>query len=118
MAVLNATSGVAVPGAKIDVVTDVDKHGKGIIRTYTCDSNGEAYITYAKNEPLSYRIYTDTERAFPFTPMSGHFHYYGNKADVVRTSLFTDRDRRCMWLPWHTHIIIRCIRESLRLVSR
>ena len=91
MAVLNATSGVAVPGAKIDVVTDVDKHGKGIIRTYTCDSNGEAYITYAKNEPLSYRIYTDTERAFPFTPMSGHFHYYGNKADVVRTSLFTDR---------------------------
>lgn len=91
MAVLNATSGVAVPGAKIDVVTDVDKHGKGIIRTYTCDSNGEAYITYAKNEPLSYRIYTDTERAFPFTPMSGHFHYYSNKADVVRTSLFTDR---------------------------
>lgn len=91
MAVLNATSGVAVPGAKIDVVTDVDKHGKDIIRTYTCDSNGEAYITYAKSEPRSYRIYTDTERAFPFTPMSGHFHYYGNKADVVRTSLFTDR---------------------------
>ena len=91
MAVLNATSGVAVPGAKIDVVTDVDKHGKDIIRTYTCDSNGEAYITYAKNEPRSYRIYTDTERAFPFTPMSGHFHYYSNKADVVRTSLFTDR---------------------------
>ena len=91
MAVLNATSGVAVPGAKIDVVTDVDKHGKDIIRTYTCDSNGEAYITYAKSEPRSYRIYTDTERAFPFTPMSGHFHYYSNKADVVRTSLFTDR---------------------------
>ena len=91
MAVLNATSGVAVPGAKIDVVTDVDKHGKDIIRTYTCDSNGEVYITYAKNEPRSYRIYTDTERAFPFTPMSGHFHYYSNKSDVVRTSLFTDR---------------------------
>ncbi|MBN2925352.1 MAG: hypothetical protein JTJ29_14805, partial [Bifidobacterium sp.] len=91
MAVLNATSGVAVPGAKIDVVTDVDKHGKDIIRTYTCDSNGEACITYAKNEPRSYRIYTDTERAFPFTPLSGYFHYYSNKADVVRTSLFTDR---------------------------
>ena len=91
MAVLNATSGVAVPGAKIDVVTDIDKHGKDIIRTYTCDNHGEAYITYAKNEPRSYRIYTDTERAFPFTPMSGHFHYYSNKADVVRTSLFTDR---------------------------
>lgn len=91
MAVLNATSGVAVPGAKIDIVTDVDKHGKDIIRTYTCDRNGEAYITYAKSEPRSYRIYTDTERAFPFTPVSGYFRYYSNKADVVRTSLFTDR---------------------------
>ena len=99
MAVLNATSGVAVPGAKIDVVTDVDKHGKDIIRTYTCDSNGEAYITYAKSEPRSYRIYTDTDRAFPFTPMSGHFHYYGNMADVVRTSLFTDR---CIYRPGQT----------------
>lgn len=89
--VLNATTGTAVPGAKVDVVMSIDRDGKEHVKTFTTDVNGEAYVEYKASEPRAYRVYTDEDKAFPRTSMGGRFYYYGNKAKVTKTKIYTDR---------------------------
>lgn len=91
VAVLNATTGTAVPGAKVDVVMSIDRDGKEHVKTFTTDVNGEAYVEYKASEPRAYRVYTDEDKAFPRTSMGGRFYYYGNKAKVTKTKIYTDR---------------------------
>lgn len=91
VAVLNATTGTAVPGAKVDVVMSIDRDGKEHVKTFTTDVNGEAYVEYKASEPRAYRVYTDEDKAFPRTSMGGRFYYYGNKANVTQTKIYTDR---------------------------
>lgn len=91
VAVLNATTGTAVPGAKVDVVMSIDRDGKEHVKTFTTDVNGEAYVEYKASEPRAYRVYTDEDKAFPRTSMGGRFFYYGNKANVTQTKIYTDR---------------------------
>lgn len=91
VAVLNATTGTAVPGAKVDVVMSIDRDGKEHVKTFTTDVNGEAYVEYEDSEPRAYRVYTDEDKAFPRTSMGGRFYYYGNKANVTQTKIYTDR---------------------------
>ena len=91
VAVLNATTGTAVPGAKVDVVMSIDRDGKEHVKTFTTDVNGEAYVEYKASEPRAYRVYTDEDKAFPRTSMGGRFYYYGNKAKVTKTNIYTDR---------------------------
>mgnify|MGYP004594934723 FL=1 len=91
VAVLNATTGTAVPGAKVDVVMSIDRDGKEHVKTFTTDVNGEAYVEYKASEPRAYRVYTDEDKAFPRTSMGGRFYYYGNKANVTKTKIYTDR---------------------------
>lgn len=91
VAVLNATTGTAVPGAKVDVVMSIDRDGKEHVKTFTTDVNGEAYVQYKASEPRAYRVYTDEDKAFPRTSMGGRFYYYGNKANVTKTKIYTDR---------------------------
>lgn len=91
VAVLNATTGTAVPGAKVDVVMSIDRDGKEHVKTFTTDVNGEAYVEYKASEPRAYRVYTDEDKAFPRTSMGGRFYYYGNKAKVTQTKIYTDR---------------------------
>lgn len=91
VAVLNATTGTAVPGAKVDVVMSIDRDGKEHVKTFTTDVNGEAYVEYKASEPRAYRVYTDEDKAFPRTSMGGCFYYYGNKANVTKTKIYTDR---------------------------
>lgn len=91
VAVLNATTGTAVPGAKVDVVMSIDRDGKEHVKTFTTDVNGEAYVEYKASEPRAYRVYTDEDKAFPRTSMGGRFYYYGNKANVTQTNIYTDR---------------------------
>ena len=91
VAVLNATTGAAVPGANIDVVMSRDRDGKDVVRTFTSDANGEAYVDYKASEPIAYRIYTADDTAFPRSDIRGRFYYYNNKATVTQTSLYTDR---------------------------
>lgn len=91
VAVLNATTGTAVQGAKVDVVMSIDRDGKEHVKTFTTDVNGEAYVEYKASEPRAYRVYTDEDKAFPRTSMGGRFYYYGNKANVTQTKIYTDR---------------------------
>lgn len=91
VAVLNATTGTAVPGAKVDVVMSIDRDGKEHVKTFTTDVNGEAYVEYKASEPRAYRVYTDEDKAFPRTSMGGRFYYYGNKANVTQTNIYTNR---------------------------
>ena len=91
VAVLNATTGTAVPGAKVDVVMSIDRDGKEHVKTFTTDVNGEVYVEYKASEPRAYRVYTDEDKAFPRTSMGGRFYYYGNKANVTKTKIYTDR---------------------------
>lgn len=91
VAVFNATTGTAVPGAKVDVVMSIDRDGKEHVKTFTTDVNGEAYVEYKASEPRAYRVYTDEDKAFPRTSMGGRFYYYGNKANVTKTKIYTDR---------------------------
>ena len=91
VAVLNATTGTAVPGAKVDVVMSIDRDGKEHVKTFTTDVNGEAYVEYKASEPRAYRVYTDEDNAFPRTSMGGRFYYYGNKTNVTKTKIYTDR---------------------------
>ena len=91
VAVLNATTGTAVPGAKVDVVMSIDRDGKEHVKTFTTDVNGEAYVEYKASEPRAYRVYTDEDKAFPRTSMGGRFYYYGNKTNVTKTKIYTDR---------------------------
>lgn len=91
VAVLNATTGTAVPGAKVDVVMSIDRDGKEHVKTFTTDVNGETYVEYKASEPRAYRVYTDEDKAFPHTSMGGRFYYYGNKAKVTQTNIYTDR---------------------------
>ena len=91
VAVLNATTGTAVQGAKVDVVMSIDRDGKEHVKTFTTDVNGEAYVEYKASELRAYRVYTDEDKAFPRTSMGGRFYYYGNKANVTQTNIYTDR---------------------------
>lgn len=91
VAVLNATTGTAVQGANVDVEMSIDRDGKEHVKTFTTDVNGEAYVEYKASEPRAYRVYTDEDKAFPRTSMGGRFYYYGNKANVTQTNIYTDR---------------------------
>lgn len=89
IAVLDATHGTPVAGAKIDIVTSIDKNGNDVIKTYECDKNGEAYI--AVKDPVAYRVYTDVETAFPRSAFGGRFYYYNTKNTATQTTVYTDR---------------------------
>lgn len=91
VAVLNATTGTAVPGAKIDVVMSIDRNGKEHVKTFTTDVNGEAYVEYKASEPRAYRVYTDEDKAFPRTQMGSRFYYFSSKAKITKTQIYIDR---------------------------
>lgn len=91
VAVLNATTGTAVPGAKVDVVMSIDRDGKEHVKTFTTDVNGEAYVEYKASEPRAYRVYTDEDKAFPRTQMGSRFYYFSSKAKITKTKIYTDR---------------------------
>lgn len=88
--VLNATTGTVMPCAKVDVYTDSDDD-KATVKTYTCDANGEVYVENADKEIDAYRVYTDTEKAFPRMPIRGGFYYNNTSNDISQSTIYTDR---------------------------
>ena len=71
--VLNATTGEAVPGAKV-LMNFVKNNAEGEkleAKHYECDANGEVIVEFGNREPVSYSISTADEQAFPVTPING-----------------------------------------------
>ena len=94
VAVVNATTGEAVPGAKVsmkfakDTAKDIQLESH-----YECDANGEVIIDFDGREPESYSISTADEPAFPVTPVNDRFYYRKQSSERVTTStvIYTDR---------------------------
>ena len=93
-AVVDATTGKAAPGAKVQLYypkaarAERDEYD---VQTYLCDANGEVYVDCSKQRPTHYRIATDTEQAFPLTPINGRFYYTASHSVNTQTQLYTDR---------------------------
>ena len=93
-AVVDATTGKAMPGARIQLYYakgNREERDDYDVQTYLCDSNGEVYVDCSKRRPTQYRIATDSEQAFPLTPINGRFYYNNNRSVNTQTQLYTDR---------------------------
>lgn len=94
VAVVNATTGEAVPGAKVsmkfakDTAKDIQLESH-----YECDANGEVIVDFDGREPESYSISTADEPAFPVTPINDRFYYRKRSGERVTAStvIYTDR---------------------------
>lgn len=88
-AVLNATTGHGIPGARITVSSN--RTGKQPI-TLVCDDQGEAMYTFTDNTQYNKIFaYTDTDKYSKAWNAYGKFSYYGNGKTSTYTTLFTDR---------------------------
>ncbi len=90
MAVLSATTGEPVAGAHADI-TLYDRSGNEKVETLTCDENGEVTFDNSVGDPISCRVYTDTDRAFPKSALHSYFSYYASKGQYDNARLYTDR---------------------------
>lgn len=91
--VLNATTGEAVPGAKV-LMNFVKNNAEGEkleAKHYECDANGEVIVDFGNREPVSYSISTADETAFPVTPINGRFYYNRTHFETTSTTIYTDR---------------------------
>lgn len=95
-AVLNATTGQPVAGAKLRLkkpLFDNSGNESTQAQTYTCDANGEAIVTDNTRVGRStYYAYTDTDKALPESHR--FYNYHGNTYDnstETQLNMFTDR---------------------------
>lgn len=92
IAVVNATTGQPVAGAKVRLKMNAYNTGMGNVQTLTCDTKGEARYQYQDRTPERIFVYTDGDAYGAETDFAGYYSFYGNRTedDVVR--LFTDRE--------------------------
>lgn len=94
VAVVNATTGEAVPGAKVSMKFAKDTAKDIRLEShYECDANGEVIVDFDGREPESYSISTADEPAFPVTPINDRFYYRKWRSERVTTAtvIYTDR---------------------------
>lgn len=94
VAVVNATTGEAVPGAKVSMTFAKDTAKDIQLEShYECDANGEVIVDFDGREPESYSISTADEPAFPVTPINDRFYYRKQSSERVTAStvIYTDR---------------------------
>lgn len=89
-AVVNATSGQPISGAKIKLYTDPTDKGK--IITLTTNAKGEAIYT-SKNKEKPYRIfaYTEKDKYYPNPNSRGGYYFKGRDYFSDQTRVLTDR---------------------------
>ncbi len=85
-AVVSATTGQPVPGAKLWVDSR-----RGGAKVLTCGNDGETIYSYGVNEPYQLRPYTATDKAFPRRSAWSNFSYYPNKTERDYVNIYTDR---------------------------
>lgn len=86
IAVLSATTGQPVAGAKIEVWFSNRKS-----TVLTADAKGEAILGGRSYDVSMMRAYTDTDNYMQKTNAYSHFSSYGNKNKYSNTKVFTDR---------------------------
>ena len=86
IAVLSATTGQPVAGAKIEVWFSNRKS-----TVLTADAKGEAILGGRSYDVSMMRAYTDTDNYMQKTNAYSHFSSYGNKNKYSHTKVFTDR---------------------------
>ena len=94
MAVLDATTGQPVPGAKVRFGTYYKVYGSNSdVTTYTCDSIGEIVVNErADGSARYYWPFTDSDKASDRSSLRQYYHFYGNDNAVdPQLTLFTDR---------------------------
>lgn len=85
-AVVSATTGHPVPGAKLWVYSR-----NGVEKVLTCGNDGEYVYSYGVNEPNRVRPYTAADKAFPRRNAWGNFSYYPDKTERDYVNIYTDR---------------------------
>lgn len=94
IAVLNASSGQPVAGAKLSVRTADDK-----IHDVTCNDKGETIFNLNKKSITMLRAYTEDDKAMPMSSAWSNFTYYEDTQALKSANLFTDRS---MYRPGQT----------------
>lgn len=92
IAVVNATTGRAVSGAHVVVMTKVGDNKTG--STLTTDHNGEAEYSYAnsRKRPSYIYAYTDDDRACGKFGINSNYYFWNNGQKMAhRVQAFTDR---------------------------
>lgn len=92
IAVVNATTGRAISGAHVLVMTKVGDSQTG--STLTTDRNGEAEYSYAntRKRPSYIYAYTDDDKACGKFNLTSNYYYWNNGQKVShRIQAFTDR---------------------------
>ncbi len=91
-AVVNATTGDAVPDARLRLTTGAryDNEKEQTV-TLVTDKNGEAYYKYDKRAPGKVYAYTDTDKALNETAVYANYRYWKNERVSKAVRLFADR---------------------------
>ena len=87
-AVVSATTGQPLPGAKIELWKNRNDKTKTTVDT---DENGFAVVKESNGGYDLVRAYTADDNYMQTTAVYGNFTNYGNKRKISNTALFTDR---------------------------
>lgn len=87
IAVVSATTGQPIAGAKVDVWTD----GKDKALHFTANEAGEVVVNRNNSNISSIRAYTDNDNYMQEWSSWGNFYYYGRREKGEFSILFTDR---------------------------
>lgn len=87
IAVVSATTGLPIAGARVDVWTD----GKDKALHFTANETGEVVVNRNNSNISSIRAYTDNDNYMQEWSSWGNFYYYGRREKGEFSILFTDR---------------------------
>lgn len=91
LAVVNATTGQPVEGAKIRLYTERYYGKSDLTETVTTGTNGETTYTYKDHAPYRAFVYTSNDKTCPISKIWNSFLYYENTKTRNTIRVFTDR---------------------------
>uniref|UniRef100_A0AB33JA20 Alpha-2-macroglobulin family protein n=1 Tax=Prevotella sp. GTC17260 TaxID=3236796 RepID=A0AB33JA20_9BACT len=91
IAVVSATTGQPIPGAKVRLFTGSYYGEKAVVNTVTCDDRGEHLFSYSKRMPDRIYAFTAEDKYCPDADLNGYFGYNGRRDTSEVAQLLTDR---------------------------
>lgn len=90
-AVVNATTGQPLPGAKIDLY--VWKNGTRHLKTtLTCNNKGEVHYDAKGDESRDVYAYTNTDKAACPSAVASNYYFYNSTSPITVTEIMLDRN--------------------------